>query len=119
VFALIGNLTWTEILVVALVAIVVFGRRLPQVAAQTAHRMGRLRRSMEMLWRESGIEDEIRDVKAEVRRNVPRDVRPRHLLKSLEEQLEKRPDPEREKPESEREGDEPGSPEGERREPPA
>lgn len=85
--ALIGNLHIMEIVLVIVVAIMIFGRRLPQVAARAAVELGRLRRSMQHMWRETGIEKEIRDVQAEVRNTVPRDVRPQDLARIASDEI--------------------------------
>ena len=63
----IGNLAPLEILVIVALAVVVFGRRLPQVAGRLLYQLRRLRQSMYDLRRESGIDREIRNVERTVR----------------------------------------------------
>ena len=65
--ALIGNLAPWELLVIAVVAVIVFGKSLPQVAAKGYMQLRRLRRSMEELRRESGIDREMRSIEREMR----------------------------------------------------
>lgn len=48
-----------ELLVIVVVAIVVFGQRLPQVAGETAATLQRFKRSLTDLRRETGIDQEI------------------------------------------------------------
>jgi Sec-independent protein translocase protein TatA len=69
------NLSTTEIVIVVVVAIVVFGRRLPEVAGQAAGAVQRMRRSLDDLRRETGIDREIRAARRAVEEAVPREVR--------------------------------------------
>lgn len=52
---------------IAVVAVIVFGKSLPQVAAKGYMQLRRLRRSMEELRRESGIDRELRSIEREMR----------------------------------------------------
>lgn len=54
-----------ELLVIVVVAIVVFGQRLPQVAGETAATLQRFKRSLTDLRRETGIDQEIYKAKRE------------------------------------------------------
>ena len=69
------NLSPAEVAIIVIVAIVVFGRRLPQVAGQAAGTVQRLRRSLDDLRRETGIDREIADARRAVESAVPREVR--------------------------------------------
>lgn len=69
------NLSPVEVAIIAIVAIVVFGRRLPEVAGQAAGAVQRLRRSLDDLRRETGIDREIQEARRAVESAVPRDVR--------------------------------------------
>jgi len=69
------NLGPLEILVVAVVAILVFGPRLPQVAAEAAHFIGRMKRSLAELRRETGIDQEIAAARRSLESAVPKEVR--------------------------------------------
>ncbi len=54
-----------ELLVIVVVAIVMFGQRLPQVAGETAATLQRFKRSLTDLRRETGIDQEIYKAKRE------------------------------------------------------
>ena len=69
------NLSPIEVAIIVIVAIVVFGRRLPEVAGQAAGAVQRLRRSLDDLRRETGIDREIQEARRAVETAVPRDVR--------------------------------------------
>jgi Sec-independent protein translocase protein TatA len=69
------NLSPAEVAIIVIVAIVVFGRRLPQVAGQAAGTVQRLRRSLDDLRRETGIDREIAEARRAVESAVPREVR--------------------------------------------
>ena len=73
--AIIGNLSWFELALVALLAVLVFGRRLPQVAMDAARQLYRLRRALSEMSREAGLDDEIRDLQRSVRDATRADVR--------------------------------------------
>jgi len=73
VTALIWNLGFGEIVLIAIVAILVFGRRLPEVASQTFRQATKLRRNLEDLRRESGIDRELHDVRGALR-DLTRDI---------------------------------------------
>jgi Sec-independent protein translocase protein TatA len=83
------NLSPVEIVIILVVAIVVFGRRLPEVAGQAAGAVQRMRRSLEDLRRETGIDREIREARRAVEDAVPRDVRPGAISRKAREGLDK------------------------------
>ncbi|MCP3915389.1 MAG: hypothetical protein GY711_07525 [bacterium] len=64
--ALIGNLDFFEIVVILVVAVIVFGDRLPEVAMRGAAQLVRLRRTVMQMWRDAGLEDELRRVQREI-----------------------------------------------------
>lgn len=64
--ALLGNLSFLEILVIAVGALLIFGKRLPEVAMKAAAQVVRVRRAVSEMWREAGIEEELRKVKREI-----------------------------------------------------
>lgn len=66
--AFIGNLSPLEIVVIGVVAILVFGNRLPEVAGRVLYHIRRLRQSMYDLRRETGIDQEIRNVERTMRK---------------------------------------------------
>ncbi|MBL6720619.1 MAG: twin-arginine translocase TatA/TatE family subunit [Planctomycetes bacterium] len=67
---LIGNLSLPELLVVAAGAVLIFGRRLPEVAMRGAAQFMRLRRNLTQAWRDAGIEDELRRVRWDLDREA-------------------------------------------------
>ena len=69
------NLGAQEIVILVVVAIVVWGRRLPEVAGQAAGVVQRMRRSLDDLRRETGIDREIAEARRAVESAVPREVR--------------------------------------------
>jgi Sec-independent protein translocase protein TatA len=83
------NLSPVEVVIILVVAIVVFGRRLPEVAGQAAGAVQRMRRSLEDLRRETGIDREIREARRAVEDAVPRDIRPSHVSRKAREGLDK------------------------------
>lgn len=58
--ALIGNLSLLELVVIAVVAVLIFGRRLPEVAGQAAAQVMKAKRALTDLRRETGIDEELR-----------------------------------------------------------
>lgn len=87
--ALFGNLDFGELLVIALVAVMVFGRNLPRVAAQAVNNVAKARRALQRVWRESGIGDEIRDVQRELESSTRRlrDVDARSTFRSPSQEV--------------------------------
>lgn len=82
--ALLGNLTLMELGLVLLAAIMIFGKNLPQVAAQAFAQFNRARRAMREMWRETGLEEEIRKVERDMRRakaNLPTSLDPATLAR--------------------------------------
>lgn len=61
--AFIQNINPTELVLIAVVAILVFGRRLPEVAGRAAAHAQRARRAFNDLRRDSGIDDELREAR--------------------------------------------------------
>ena len=64
--ALIGNISLLETVVILVVALLIFGDRLPQVAARVYAEIRRLRRTLDDLRRSSGIDREIREIRRSV-----------------------------------------------------
>jgi Sec-independent protein translocase protein TatA len=65
--AFLSNLHFTELVLIALVGIMVFGRNLPRIAVQIWTQLTKMRRSMNKVWRETGVQDEIRRMQREMR----------------------------------------------------
>jgi Sec-independent protein translocase protein TatA len=68
VLAFIDNFQLSEAFVIAVVAVLIFGRRLPHAAGQAAAHVARARRALNELWRDSGLEQEMRSVQREIER---------------------------------------------------
>lgn len=62
VLAFFGNISYSEVLFILVIAIMVFGRRLPEVAARGVHQLVKLRRSLAGMWRETGMAEEWRSL---------------------------------------------------------
>ncbi|MDA1266692.1 MAG: twin-arginine translocase TatA/TatE family subunit [Planctomycetota bacterium] len=87
--ALIGNLDILELIVIAAVAVIVFGKRLPEVAMRGAAQVMRLRREVAKMWREAGLEDELRKVRHELEHAVPTDISAQALIEAAEREADK------------------------------
>jgi Sec-independent protein translocase protein TatA len=74
VLAFIGNLSFSETLLIAVVAVLIVGRRLPEVAAQAMVQLRKLRRMADDVRRETGIDRELRNVRQQFR-DVEREAR--------------------------------------------
>jgi len=73
VLAILGNLAPLELLLVGVLAVLVFGRRLPEVAVQAARILQRARDAFGEMRREAGIDDELRDIRHSVARTASLD----------------------------------------------
>lgn len=78
--AIFGTINGFELLVVAAAALMVFGSRLPEVALRAVAHVMRARRAVSKMWRDTGLEEELRRVRRDIELNVPRaadfDVQP-------------------------------------------
>lgn len=91
--ALIGNLDTFELLVVVIAAVLVFGKRLPQVAAQAGAQIGKLRRQLDSAWRDSGVDKEVREVQRSIdtlRDAIPRDLSAGSLARTAANEFQRR-----------------------------
>jgi Sec-independent protein translocase protein TatA len=70
------NLGVSEILLIAVIAILVFGRNLPSAAVRAASTLQNLRRSLADLRRETGIDEELRRARREIEQTLPRGIEP-------------------------------------------
>lgn len=66
------NIGLPETIVIAVLAILIFGRRLPEVAARAAVQVQRMRRGLADLRRETGIDAEMRAARRAIEGAVPR-----------------------------------------------
>jgi Sec-independent protein translocase protein TatA len=65
--AFLSNLGWSELLLIALVAVLIFGKNLPQAASKAYMQVRKLRNAVDDLRRDSGIEQELRNIERSVR----------------------------------------------------
>lgn len=65
--AFINNLSFGETLVIGVLAILFFGRRLPEVAAQAGAKLQDLKRSMNDLRRDIGLDEQLREAQERMR----------------------------------------------------
>lgn len=71
--AFISNFGFGETVVILILAVLIFGRRLPEVAAKAAVQVQRFRRQLLDLRRESGIDEELRQARRALYDATPRD----------------------------------------------
>lgn len=87
--ALIGNLDILELILIAAVALMVFGKRLPEVTMRGMAQVMKLRREVARMWREAGLEDELRKVRRDLEQDLPRHLpSPDELMRQAEHELE-------------------------------
>jgi len=88
--ALIDNLGGLELLLVFGAALLVFGRRLPEVAGQAGRQLVKVRRSLDAAWRDTGMEKELRDVKRDLESAIPRDLSIGDMARIASAEMDKR-----------------------------
>ena len=82
------NLGFGELLVIGIVAILVFGKNLPRVASEAVIAVQKLRRSVNDLRRETGIDQEIRDLRRKVEHEIIQPVHKANVARSLEAEFQ-------------------------------
>jgi len=87
-FAFLENLSLTEIGIVIVVAVMVFGGKLPEAAGQAAAQLQKLRRSLTDLKRETGIDKELAEMRRNVEQAIPRMPRIVDVPGTIERRLE-------------------------------
>ncbi len=85
-FALLENLGTSEILLCALAGLLLFGRRLPEVAAQAGSTLSKFKRNLDDAIHESGVEKEIRKIK----QSLPNDLSMRDVARAASRKVEER-----------------------------
>lgn len=70
--AIFGTINGFELLVVVAAALMVFGSRLPDVALRAVAHVMRARRAVTKMWRDTGLEEELRRVRRDIEMSVPR-----------------------------------------------
>ena len=88
--ALFENIGFLELLIIVVVALLVFGRRLPEVAGQAGAQIARFKRGIEDLRNESGIDKEVRDLQRNLRDVVPPKLSLGDMAKLASAEVEKR-----------------------------
>jgi Sec-independent protein translocase protein TatA len=66
VIALLGNLSFSEVLVILVIALLVFGKRLPEVAVRASSQFVKAKRTLNEMWRQTGLEEELRRVRRDI-----------------------------------------------------
>lgn len=93
--ALFGNLSLLEIVLIAALSVMIFGRNLPRTAAQLYSQFVRARRALRAVWQDSGLGEEFRQVHREMERTADTvreqspDVLVRDMVRDVEEQVQK------------------------------
>ncbi len=91
VLALFSDFAFTELLVIAAISVMVFGRDLPRVAARAIVQFQKARRALQSVWRESGISEEVRRVQREMEQTADtvRKAAPTGLARDAFREIEK------------------------------
>jgi Sec-independent protein translocase protein TatA len=88
--AFLDNIGGTEILIVMVVGLLVFGKRLPEVAGDAAKQLVKLRRSLDEAWRDTGMQQEIQNVKRDLETAIPRDLSIGEMARLASAEMDKR-----------------------------
>jgi TatA/E family protein of Tat protein translocase len=107
--AIFDNLGFSELLVVLVVAILFFGKRLPEVASQAGMQIAKFRRSLQDIKNETGIDEDLRKIQRDIQNAVPRNLSMGEMARIASVELEKRI-----KANDERKESEPGKAEADR-----
>lgn len=70
VIAFLDNLGTVEMMIVAIAALLLFGKRLPEVASQAGATIAKFRRSLDGAIQDSGVEQELRKIKSSLPSNM-------------------------------------------------
>ncbi len=82
------NLGFGELLVIGIVAILVFGKNLPRVASEAMIAIQKLRRSVNDLRRETGIDQEIRELRHKVEQEIIQPVQKANVVRSVQAEFQ-------------------------------
>lgn len=63
-----------EWVIVVMAALMIFGSRLPEVALRAVAHVMRIRRAISKMWRDTGLEDELRRVRRDIELSIPKDA---------------------------------------------
>ena len=72
-FAIFEDVGMSEILVIGVFGVLLFGRRLPEVASQAGAQLVKFRRSLQQVRAESGMDVEVRKIQRTLEEAIPRD----------------------------------------------
>jgi TatA/E family protein of Tat protein translocase len=86
VIAFLDNIGTVEMIIVAVVALLVFGKRLPEVASQAGATLTKFRRGLDGAIQDSGVQNEIRKIKDA----MPTDMSVKDLTRVAARKLEDR-----------------------------
>src|SRR5439155_24095995 len=86
VFAFLEHIGTFELLIVGIAALLVFGKRLPEVASQAGTALARFKRDLSKTWDDTGMEREIRKLKEA----LPKDMSVSDVARIAAERMEKR-----------------------------
>lgn len=85
-FAILENLGTPELILCGIAALLVFGKRLPEVAAQAGATLSKFRRNLDGAIEESGVENEIKKIKDA----LPHDLSVRDVARAATRKVEDR-----------------------------
>jgi len=68
------SMQWSELMLIGFAAVMIFGGNLPEVAMRALAHLMRARRAVARMWRETGLEDELRRVRRDIEAGIPRDA---------------------------------------------
>jgi Sec-independent protein translocase protein TatA len=88
--ALLDTLGGLELLIVCIAGLLVFGKRLPEVAGQAGKQLVKVRRTIDAAWRETGMEKELREVKRDLDAAIPRDLSIADMARLASAEMDKR-----------------------------
>jgi TatA/E family protein of Tat protein translocase len=88
--AIFESLGFSELMIVLVAAILIFGKRLPEVASQAGQQIAKFRRSLQDIKTETGIDNDIRKIQREIQQAVPRDLSMGEMARIASIELEKR-----------------------------
>jgi Sec-independent protein translocase protein TatA len=74
VFAIFEDVGMSEILVIGIFGVLLFGKRLPEVASQAGAQLVKFRRSLQQVKAESGMDQEVHKIRRAFEEAIPRDL---------------------------------------------
>jgi Sec-independent protein translocase protein TatA len=74
VFAIFEDIGMGEVLLIGIVGVLLFGKRLPEVASQAGAQLVKFRRSLQQVKAETGMDQEVRKIQRTLEEAIPRDL---------------------------------------------